>query len=178
MRFWKYLLVKSNIRYLARSFALSLSLSPSLPLFSGLVSASALLLSQNIKGSSPTCWPLWSMFCVSLCVFAFVSVCEDIYMLVHVCICASVSLFVCVPARAHMNMCVYILTVWGYCLCVCIKLRACVYRQERGFGIALVWPGRGKKSVWVMGQRVHGNGSHLLRGKAAPEALIDKPINL
>ena len=95
MRFWKYLLVKSNIRYLARSFALSLSLFLSLPLFSGLVSASALLLSQNIKGSSPTCWPLWSMFCVSLCVFALVSVCEGHIRAgtrLHMCLCFSVCL--------------------------------------------------------------------------------------
>lgn len=56
--------------FLLLPLSLFLCLPPSLSLFAGLVSASATLLSQNIKGSSPTCWPLWSMFCV------FVFVCE------------------------------------------------------------------------------------------------------
>lgn len=104
---------------------------------------------------------------------------RGIYVLVHVCICASVPLFVCVSCSgAHEHMCIYphslrILFMRVYQI-ACVR----VSTGARLWDCPGVTGGRGKKSVWVMGQRVHGNGSHLLRGKAAPGALIDKPINL
>lgn len=146
---------------------------------------SATLLSQNIKGSSPTCWPLWFMFCV------FVLACQC------VCVCVwSKYTLVCIymPPRMSLSVCLFasnLVCEWTFVCtqkkkprlqCVCmwsIRWRACVQWHERGI---LAWTGvtrlRQEECLGHMGQWVHGNSSHRLRAKAVPEVLIDKPINL
>lgn len=98
--------------------------------------------------------------CIWLHVFACVLVCMSFH----------TSLPVCIP--------VYPLVLAHTSQIVCVMCVNVIIDRSRALG----WPWcdrpGDKKSLGHMGQRVHGNGPCVLRGKAVPEALIDKPINL
>lgn len=126
-----------NTFWLSQTFSIwpaALSLSrPPLP-------ASATLLSQNIKGSSPTCWPLWSMFCVF--VFACQCVCvANTCWYVYTCLYVSFCVFVCCQAWVQMNICIYIKKKInpGYTVYACTvsdDVHAC---DDMSGGLGLPW---------------------------------------
>lgn len=140
---------------------------------------------KNIKGSSPTCWPLWSAlffffpifvsFCVRACVPAYV---KGLHASVSVCVCIYATCMATAFSHRRENRCVLFISADQ------VSVRAGIHitsREGEGEGrdlfifFVFFCPGvtgpLQEECLGHMGQRVHRNGPTSPEGKGSAGGL-------